>query len=53
MEREPVEDINAVREWQIAGIHEALASLDRGEGISHEDVKAWVETLVAAGRKTV
>lgn len=29
---------------QIAGIERAIASLDRGEGIPHEDVAAWVES---------
>jgi predicted transcriptional regulator len=31
-----------VNEWQVAGVKEAMASLDRGEGVSHEDVKDWV-----------
>jgi len=31
-----------VNEWQIAGIKQAIASLDRGEGIAHERVEEWV-----------
>jgi predicted transcriptional regulator len=31
-----------VNEWQVAGVKQAMASLDRGEGVSHEDVKDWV-----------
>jgi RHH-type transcriptional regulator, rel operon repressor / antitoxin RelB len=31
-----------VNEWQVAGIKQAIASLDRGEGIAHEQVKDWV-----------
>jgi len=31
-----------VNEWQVAGIKRAMASLDRGAGVSHEDVKDWV-----------
>lgn len=31
-----------VNEWQVAGIKEAIASVDRGEGIPHEQVKQWV-----------
>lgn len=31
-----------VNEWQVAGIKQAMASLDRGEGVSHENVKDWV-----------
>jgi RHH-type transcriptional regulator, rel operon repressor / antitoxin RelB len=30
--------------WQVAGIQQAIASHDRGEGIDHADVKAWVES---------
>jgi predicted transcriptional regulator len=29
-------------EWQVAGIHKALTSLDRGKGIPHARVSAWV-----------
>jgi RHH-type transcriptional regulator, rel operon repressor / antitoxin RelB len=41
------EAINAyldVNEWQVAGIKRAIASLDRGEGIPHEQVKDWVKS---------
>jgi predicted transcriptional regulator len=31
-----------INEWQIAGITNALASLDRGEGIAHSRVTDWV-----------
>jgi len=31
-----------VNEWQIAAIKQAIASLDRGEGIPHQRVKDWV-----------
>ena len=31
-----------VNEWQVAGIKQAIASLDRGEAIAHEQVKDWV-----------
>ena len=33
-----------VNEWQIAGIKRAMQSLDRGEGIAHEQVKEWVRS---------
>ncbi len=33
-----------VNEWQVAGVKRAIASLDRGEGISHKEVKDWVES---------
>ena len=31
-----------LNEWQVAGIQKAVASLDRGEGVAHEQVKEWV-----------
>jgi predicted transcriptional regulator len=31
-----------VNEWQVAGVKRAIASLDRGEGVSHKDVSDWV-----------
>jgi len=37
-----------VNEWQVAGVKQAIASLDRGKGTSHEKVKNWVSSW---GRK--
>ena len=37
-----------VNEWQVAGIKQAMAAVDRGEGISHKEVKDWVNSW---GRK--
>jgi predicted transcriptional regulator len=37
--------------WQIDGIKAAIASLDRGEGIPHEQVMAEMEALLP-GRAT-
>jgi predicted transcriptional regulator len=31
-----------INEWQVAGVKQAIASLDRGECVSHEAVKDWV-----------
>jgi RHH-type rel operon transcriptional repressor/antitoxin RelB len=45
---EALNDYLDVNEWQVAGIKRAIASLDRGEGVSHKDVKDWVG---AWGRK--
>jgi RHH-type rel operon transcriptional repressor/antitoxin RelB len=39
---EAINDYLDVNEWQIAGINQAIASLDRGEGVSHQRVKDWV-----------
>ena len=33
-----------LNEWQVAGIQKAVASLDRGEGVAHEQVKEWVSS---------
>lgn len=31
-------------EWQVAGIEKAMASLDRGDGVSHGRVQEWVDS---------
>lgn len=31
-------------EWQIAGIKQAISSLDRGEGVPHDQVEQWVRS---------
>lgn len=33
-----------LNEWQVAGIKQAMGSLDRGEGIPHNEVKDWVKS---------
>jgi RHH-type rel operon transcriptional repressor/antitoxin RelB len=37
-----------VNEWQVAGVRQAIASLDGGEGVPHSEVKNWVASW---GRK--
>ena len=32
----------ATNEWQVARIHKALTSLDRGKGIAHARVSEWI-----------
>ncbi len=39
---EAIHEYLNVSEWQVAGIHRAIASLDRGEGIAHGQVKEWL-----------
>jgi RHH-type rel operon transcriptional repressor/antitoxin RelB len=39
---EAIKEYLDVNEWQVAGIKRAIASLDRGEGVSHERVSDWV-----------
>ena len=44
---EPTPEINEhldLNAWRAAGIQKAVALLDRGEGVSHEQVKAWVNS---------
>jgi RHH-type rel operon transcriptional repressor/antitoxin RelB len=45
---EALNDYLDLNEWQVAGVKRAIGSLDRGEGVSHDDVKDWVNTW---GRK--
>lgn len=42
---EAIEEYVAVQEWQLAGIEEAMASLDGGRGIPHDEVRRWAATL--------
>jgi RHH-type rel operon transcriptional repressor/antitoxin RelB len=37
-----------LNEWQVAGVKRAMALLDRGEGVPHNEVKDWVNSW---GRK--
>ena len=39
---EAISEYLDVNEAQVSGINEAIASLDRGEAISHEKVREWV-----------
>jgi RHH-type rel operon transcriptional repressor/antitoxin RelB len=41
---EAINDYLELNEWQVAGIKKAVASLDAGEGIPHEDVENWVRS---------
>ena len=37
-----------VNEWQVVGVKRAMVSLDRGDGVPHQEVKDWVNSW---GRK--
>jgi predicted transcriptional regulator len=41
---EAINEYLDVNEWQVAGIKKASASLDRGEGVPHDQVKDWVKS---------
>ena len=45
---EALHDYLDTNEWQVAGVKRAIASLDRGEGVPHNEVKDWVKSW---GRK--
>jgi predicted transcriptional regulator len=48
---EAINEYLDINEWQVAGIKHALASLDRGEGIPHDQVKDWVVSWGSADEK--
>ena len=39
---EAIENYVDTNEWQVAGIKQAIASLDQGYAVPHEQVKKWV-----------
>ncbi len=39
---EAIEEYLNANEWQIAGIKQAIASLDQGKGVPHDEVESWV-----------
>jgi predicted transcriptional regulator len=41
---EAIGDYVDINEWQIDGIKNAMASMDRGEGVAHNEVKKWVRS---------
>jgi predicted transcriptional regulator len=48
---EAINEYLELNEWQVAGIKRAIASLDRGEGIAHDRIKAWVASWGSANEK--
>jgi predicted transcriptional regulator len=40
------------QKWQIEGIRDAIASLEKGEGVPHEQVMAEAETLLSEHDRT-
>jgi len=48
---EAINEYLEINEWQVAGIKRAIGSLDRGEGISHDSVKDWIESWGSANEK--
>jgi RHH-type rel operon transcriptional repressor/antitoxin RelB len=50
---EAINEYLELNEWQVAGIKHAIASLDRGEGIAHDQVKDWVASWGSANEKPI
>jgi RHH-type rel operon transcriptional repressor/antitoxin RelB len=50
---EAINEYLDVNEWQVAGIKQAVASLDRGEGVSQTQVKDWVMSWGSANEQPV
>jgi RHH-type transcriptional regulator, rel operon repressor / antitoxin RelB len=48
---EAINEYLEINEWQVAGIKRAIASLDRGEGIPHNQVKDWVASWDSVSEK--
>jgi len=41
---EAVSEYLAAQDWQVAAIEAGIESLDRGEGVPHSAVRAWIES---------
>ena len=48
---EAINEYLEINEWQVTGTKRAIASLDRGEGIPHDQVKDWVASWGSANEK--
>ena len=48
---EAINEYLDINEWQVTGIKRAIASLDRGKGIAHDQVKDWVASWGQANEK--
>ena len=48
---EAINEYLEINEWQVAGIKRAIASLDRGDGIAHDQVRDWVASWGSANEK--
>lgn len=41
---EALSEYLATNEWQVAGIEQAATSLGKGQGVSHERVREWIDS---------
>jgi predicted transcriptional regulator len=49
----PLNEHLDLNEWHGAGVKQGIASLDRGEGIPHQEVKDWVKSWGRKRERTV
>jgi RHH-type rel operon transcriptional repressor/antitoxin RelB len=50
---EAISEYVDTNEWQVAGVKRAIASMDRGEGVPHEQVESWVRSWSGGKRRPV
>jgi len=50
---EAINEYLDVNEWQVAGVKRAIASLDRGEGLPHDQVKDWIASWNSSGERPI
>jgi RHH-type transcriptional regulator, rel operon repressor / antitoxin RelB len=50
---EAINEYLEVNEWQVAGIKQAISSLDRGQGVPHEQVKDWIASWGSGNERPI
>jgi predicted transcriptional regulator len=50
---EAINEYLDVNEWQVAGVKRAIASLDGGDGVPHEQVKDWVVSWDSSAERPI
>jgi RHH-type transcriptional regulator, rel operon repressor / antitoxin RelB len=50
---EAINEYLDVNEWQVAGIKQAISSLDRGQGVPHEQVKDWIASWGSGNERPI
>ena len=50
---EAIKEYLDINEWQVAGIRQAIGSIERGEGTPHESIKDWVASWGSANEKPI
>ena len=50
---EAINEYLDANEWQVAGIKQAIASLDSGEGVPHAQVKDWIPSWGGGSEQSI